>query len=149
MILSFTRIFHLGFGIHKCFIEKAQNLESKRADMRRSKLELYEDILTALVDKPLTVDTIAYACNMDCIALRQRLSFLAKNGMVEERTYKKKTRYALTRRGLAIFKTLTITRRLEKLQTTIKKMDEALKMIPALSEYNEEKTKRTRRNENY
>ncbi len=117
--------------------------------MRRSKLELYEDILTALVDKPLTVDTIAYACNMDCIALRQRLSFLAKNGMVEERTYKKKTRYALTRRGLAIFKTLTITRRLEKLQTTIKKMDEALKMIPALSEYNEEKTKRTRRNENY
>ena len=117
--------------------------------MRRSKLELYEDILTALVDKPLTVDTIAYACNMDCIALRQRLNFLAKNGMVEEKTYKKKTRYALTRRGLAIFKTLTIARRLEKLQTTIKNMDEALKALPAFSEYNEEKTKRTRRNENY
>jgi predicted transcriptional regulator len=117
--------------------------------MRRSKLELYEHILTALVDKPLTVDAIAYACNMDCIALRQRLNFLAKNGMVEENNYRKKTRYALTRRGLAIFKTLTITRRLEKLQTTIKNVDEALKMIPALSEYNEEKTKRTRRNENY
>jgi len=117
--------------------------------MRRSKLELYEDILTALADKPLTVDAVAYACNMDCIAIRQRLNFLAVNGMVEERNYKKKTRYALTRRGLAIFKTLTITRRLEKLQTTIKNVDEALKMIPALSEYNEEKTKRTRRNENY
>ena len=117
--------------------------------MRRSKLELYEDILTALADKRLTVDAVAYACNMDCVALRQRLNFLAKNGMVEENNYRKKTRYALTRRGLAIFKTLTITRRLERLQTTIKKMDEALKVIPALSEYNEEKTKRTRRNENY
>jgi len=111
--------------------------------MRRSKLELYEDILTALVDKPLTVDTVAYACNMDCIALRQRLDFLMKNGLVEEKNYKKKTRYALTRRGLAIFKTLTITRRLEKLQTTVKKIDEVLQALPALSEYNEEKTKRT------
>ena len=122
---------------------KRHHEESERADMRRSKLELYEDILTALADKPLTVDAVAYACNMDCIALRQRLNFLAKNGMVEENNYKKRKRYALTRRGLAIFKTLTIARRLEKLQTTIKKMDEALKMIPALSEYNEEKTKRT------
>jgi predicted transcriptional regulator len=117
--------------------------------MRRSKLELYEDILTALVDRRLTVDAVAYACNMDCIALSQRLDFLVKNGMVEEKIYKKQTRYALTRRGLAIYKTLTITRRLEKLQTTIQNVDEALKMIPALSEYNEETPKRTRRNENY
>ena len=117
--------------------------------MRRSKLELYEDILTALADKRLTVDTVAYACNMDCIALRQRLDFLLKSGLVEERNYKKKTRYALTRRGLAIYKTLTLTRRLEKLQTTVKDVDEALKLIPALSEYNEETSKRTRRNENY
>jgi predicted transcriptional regulator len=122
---------------------KRHHEESERAGMRRSKLELYEDILTALADKPLTVDNIAYACNMDCIALRQRLDFLLKNSLVEEKNYKKKTRYALTRRGLAIFKTLTITRRLEKLQTTVKKIDEALQALPALSEYNEEKTKRT------
>jgi predicted transcriptional regulator len=95
------------------------------------------------------VDTIAYACNMDCIALRQRLDFLLKSGLVEEKTCKKQTRYALTRRGLAIYKTLTITRRLEKLQTTIKNVDDALKMLPAFSEYNEETPKRTRRNENY
>ena len=117
--------------------------------MRRSKLELYEHILTALADKRLTVDAIAYACNMDCIALRQRLDFLVENDMVEEKNYKKRKRYALTRRGLAIFKTLNITRRLERLQTTINKMDDALTMIPALSEYNEEKTKRPKRNENY
>jgi predicted transcriptional regulator len=128
---------------------KRHHEESERAEMRRSKLELYEDILTALADKCLTVDAIAYACNMDCTALRQRLDFLVKNGMVEEKNYNKRKRYALTRRGLAIFKTLTITKRLERLQTTIKKMDEALKVIPALSEYNEEKTKRPKRNENY
>jgi predicted transcriptional regulator len=117
--------------------------------MQKSKLELYEDILRAIVDKPSTVDIIAYQCNMDCVALRQRLDFLVKNGLVEEENYKEKTVYALTRRGLAIFKTLNITRRLEKLQTTIKMIDEALQAIPALSEYHEEKTKRTRRNKNY
>ena len=117
--------------------------------MRRSKLELYEDILTALADKPLTVDAVAYACNMDCIALRQRLNFLIKNDLVEERNYAKKTRYALTRRGLAIYKTLALTKRLEKLQTNIKQIDEALKAIPSLSEYTAEKTKRQTQNKNY
>jgi len=112
--------------------------------MQKSKLELYEDVLRALVDKPSTVDIIAYECNMDCVALRQRLDFLMKNGLVEEEICNKKTVYSLTRRGLAIFKTLTITRRLEKLQTTIRMIDEALQAIPALSEYNEENTKRKR-----
>jgi hypothetical protein len=85
---------------------------------------------------------------MDCIALRQRLDFLVKNGLVEE-NYKKKTFYALTKRGLSIHKTLTITRRLEKLQTTTKMIDNALQSIPALSENSEETPKRKRRNENY
>lgn len=104
--------------------------------MQRSKLEIYEDILIALVDKPLTVDAVAFACNMDCFALSQRLTFLAENELVEETNCKKKTRYALTRRGLAILKTLTITRKLEKLQTTFKNVDKA----PRQSEPNETKT---------
>jgi predicted transcriptional regulator len=117
--------------------------------MQRSKLELYEDILYALVNKRLTVDAIAYACNMDCVALRQRLEFLLKNGLVEEKTFRKRTCYTLTRRGLAIFKTLALTKRLEKLQTTMKKIDEALQAIPSLSEYNAEKAKRKKQNKNY
>ena len=117
--------------------------------MRRSKLELYEDILYALVNKHLTVDAIAYACNMECVALRQRLEFLLKNGLVEEKNFRKRTCYALTRRGLAIFKTLALTKRLEKLQTTMKKIDEALQAIPSLSEYNAEKAKREKQNKNY
>jgi predicted transcriptional regulator len=117
--------------------------------MRRSKLELYEDVLTALADRHLTVDAIAYACSTDCVALHQRLDFLLKNGLVEERNYNNKTRYALTRRGLAIYKTLALTKRLEKLQTNIKQIDEALKAIPSLSEYTAEKTKHQTQNKNY
>jgi predicted transcriptional regulator len=117
--------------------------------MRRSKLELYEDILTALADKHLTVDAIAYACSMECFALRQRLEFLLENGLVEERHYQKKTRYALTRRGLAIYKTLSLTRHLEKLQINMKKINEALQDLPSLSEYNVEKAKSEKRNKNY
>jgi len=117
--------------------------------MRRSKLELYEAILNALVNKALTVDSIAYACNMDCIALRQRLNFLIQSGLVEERCYGKKTRYALTRRGLAIFKTLALTKHLERLQTNMKRIEEALQAIPALSEYDAETARRKKQNENY
>jgi predicted transcriptional regulator len=117
--------------------------------MHRSKLELYEDVLRALVKKPLTIDSIAYECNTDCVILRQRLEFLAKNGLIQEENYKNKTFYALTKRGIAIFKTLAITRRLEKLQTTIKILDDALQALPALPEYGEERTRRKRRNENY
>ena len=117
--------------------------------MRRSKLELYEDILTALVDRPLTLDAIAYACNVDCFALRKRLDFLLKSSLVEEKIYREKTRYALTRRGIAVYKTLALTKTLEKLQTNIKRIDEALQAIPALSEHNAEKGKRKKQNKNY
>src|SRR3972149_10670852 len=117
--------------------------------MRRSKLELYEDVMQALVNKPLTVDAIAYACCMDCVVLRQRIDFLIRNGLVEERTYKKGVLYALTGRGQAIFRTLAITKRLEKLQSTIKTIDEALQALPSLSEHIEEKTKQEQANKNY
>jgi predicted transcriptional regulator len=149
LILSFARVFRLRFGLHKCFIEKKAYAETERAVMRRSKLELYEEVLTALAEKHLTVDAIAYACNMDCFALRQRLEFLLKNGLVEERHYNKKTRYALTRRGLAIYKTLALTKHLEKLQTNMKKINEALQAIPSLSEHNAENAKRGKQNKNY
>ena len=110
--------------------------------MPKSKLELYEDILASLVNKPLTVDAIAYSCGMDCVILRQRLDFLLKNGLVEERTGKKTASFALTNRGLSIYKTLAITHRLKKLQTSIRMIDAAFRTIPALSEYSEEYNKR-------
>ena len=107
--------------------------------MKKSKLEIYEEVLSALANKPLTVDAIAYACNMDCITVSNRLDFLVKNGLVEERDYNKKNCYALTSRGLAIFKTLAITKKLERLQTSIKIIAESLQTLPALTEHGNKK----------
>lgn len=94
--------------------------------MKRSKLALYEEILYALTNKQLTVDAVAYSCNMDCVALRRRLEFLMQNDLVEEKTFRKITFYTLTGRGVAVSKTLALTKRLEKLQTTVKQIDKAL-----------------------
>jgi len=117
--------------------------------MRKSKLELYEDILCALVDRYLTVDSLAYECNMDCVAVSNRLEFLIKNGLVRETRCSTKTLFSLTTRGTAIYKTLAITKRLEKMKTTIKMIDEALQALPTLPEHNEDRPTRTRKNENY
>ncbi len=117
--------------------------------MHRSKLELYEEVLQALAKKPLTIDSIAYECSMDCIILNQRLEFLTKNGLIQKEVRKNKTFYALTKRGTAISKTLALTRRLEQLQTTMEQLDNALQELPTISEHVEAAPKRTRRNENY
>jgi len=107
--------------------------------MRRSKLESYEDILGALVKKPLTIDVIAYEINMDCTFLRKCLGFLMKYGLVEERSSSKKTLYAITERGVAVFKTLNFQKYLEKVVNTIKVMDEAFQVIPTISKRHDEK----------
>ena len=102
--------------------------------MRRSKLESYEDILGALVKKPLAIDGIAYKTNIDCITLRKRLDYLIKYSLVEERISSKKIVYAITERGVAVFKTLNFQKYLEMVADTIRAMDEAIHVIPIISE---------------
>jgi len=102
--------------------------------MRKSKLEAYEDILGALVKKPLTIDGIAYKVNMDCDTIRKRLDNLTKYNLVEKRTSNKKTLYAITERGVAVFKTLNFQKYLETVAGTIMAMDEAIHVIPMISE---------------
>ncbi|MFB3890090.1 MAG: winged helix-turn-helix domain-containing protein [Candidatus Bathyarchaeia archaeon] len=109
--------------------------------MRRSRLEAYEDILTALAERTRTLDSIAYECKMDCILLSQRLDFLLRNDLIEERSENQKTYYALTRRGSAIFKTLSLTKRLEKLQTEVSAQNEALQPVSTFSQHDEEATR--------
>jgi len=116
--------------------------------MPKSKLELYEDVLNALIDRYLTIDSIAYECNMNCVTLSKRLDFLIKNGLVKENRCSTKVLYSLTTRGTAISKTFAITRRLEKMKTTITMIDEALRALPLLPE-GEKKQKRIRRDESY
>ena len=97
--------------------------------MRRSKLRLYEDILCSLYSRAKTIDEIAFNTNMDCIALRLRVNFLLKNRLIEEKTGKKVVLYSLTPRGLSIYKNITITKRLEKLQTNLQKVNNNLKSM--------------------
>lgn len=106
--------------------------------MRKSKLESYEDILGALVKKPLTVDGIAYKTNMDCVTIGKRLDHLTKYNLVEKRTSTKKTLYAITERGVTVFKTLNFQKYLEMVAGTIMAMDEAIHVIPIISERDSE-----------
>lgn len=113
--------------------KKIDNKSARRVSMYRSKLEIYEAVLRALAKKPLIIDRLAYECNMDCVVLSQRLTFLAKNDLIQQGTRKGQTVYALTKRGLAVSKTLALTRRLEKLQTAKSSLGDAVQALPALS----------------
>ena len=84
--------------------------------MRRSKLELYQEILEALKDKLLNVDCLSYQTNIDCAVLKQRLNFLVQNGLIKEKTLKKGTLFAISYRGLAVLKALNVQRHMEQVK---------------------------------
>lgn len=111
--------------------------------MRRSKLECYEAILEALAKEPATVDRIGYLANMDCAVLGRYLAFLMENGLVEERESGKKTLYAITERGMAVFKTLNFQKYLEKVTASLKALDDALQAVPLISKSVDKQEKRT------
>lgn len=74
--------------------------------MRRSKLEMYVDILSVLAHRgPLKLTHVMYKSNVNCSVLSEYLEFLLKQGLVEERNVKKnRTVYAVTQRGLTVLK---------------------------------------------
>ena len=73
--------------------------------MRRSKLEMYVDILSALANRgPLKLTHVMYKANVNCSVLSEFLEFLLKQGLVEERNVKNRTVYAVTQRGLTVLK---------------------------------------------
>jgi len=74
--------------------------------VRRSKLEMYVDILSVLAHRgPLKLTHIMYKSNVNCSVLSEYLEFLLKQGLVEERNVKKnRIVYAVTQRGLTALK---------------------------------------------
>ncbi|MCW3986219.1 MAG: winged helix-turn-helix domain-containing protein [Candidatus Bathyarchaeota archaeon] len=74
--------------------------------MRRSKLEMYVDILKVLSQRgPLKLTHIMYKANVNCSVLKQYLEFLIQQNLVEERTVgKKRVVYAITQRGITVLK---------------------------------------------
>ena len=74
--------------------------------MRRSKLEMYVDMLRVLAHKgPLKLTHIMYKANVNCSVLKENLDFLLKQGLVEERTIgKRRVVFAVTQRGITVLK---------------------------------------------
>ncbi|KPV61697.1 MAG: hypothetical protein AOA66_1667 [Candidatus Bathyarchaeota archaeon BA2] len=74
--------------------------------MRRSKLEMYIDILKVLAHRgPLKLTHIMYKANVNCSVLKQYLDFLIKQNLVEEKTIgKKRIVYGITERGITVLK---------------------------------------------
>ena len=74
--------------------------------MRRSKLEMYVDILSVLSRRgPLKLTHVMYKANVNCSVLKEYLDFLIKQGLVEERPVRKgRGVYAVTQRGLIVLK---------------------------------------------
>ena len=75
--------------------------------MRRSKIEVYVDILKVLTQRgPLKLTHIMYKANLNCSILIQYLDFLIKQELVEERAVGgNSVVYACTARGTRILKT--------------------------------------------
>ena len=74
--------------------------------MRRSKMEMYVDILSVLARRgPLKMTHVMYKANVNCSVLKEYLEFLTKQGLVEERTVaKQRVVYAVTQRGITVLK---------------------------------------------
>ncbi len=102
--------------------------------MRKSKLELYEDILSALVDKNLSVDNIALLCNMEYATAIDLLNFLEKNQLVENNHSYIKVLYSLTTKGEEVYKALTKDKRLRKMKKSVKTIKETKYAPPSLVE---------------
>jgi predicted transcriptional regulator len=72
----------------------------------RSKLETYLDTLDLLAHKgPMNLSNIMNKPNVACYPSRNCISFLVKQGLVEEQTAEKnKALYVVTKRGIGVLK---------------------------------------------
>ena len=74
--------------------------------MRRSKLEMYIDILRVLAQRgPLKLTHIMYKANVNCSVLKEYLDFLIQQELVEEKTIgKKRIVFAVSEKGINVLK---------------------------------------------
>jgi predicted transcriptional regulator len=111
--------------------------------VRRSRLEIYADIIRSLAKQSLTLDEIAYEVSTNCLTLQDKLDFLVNHDIVSfEISRDNRVFYVLTRRGVAIFRTFSITERLEKLQGKNKTSAEALRIVSVLEQQDEEEPRK-------
>ena len=96
--------------------------------MRRSKLEMYVDILRVMAQRgPLKLTHVMYKANVNCSVLKEYLDFLIEQGLVEERTVgKRRVVYAITQRGITVLKYF------RELEQALPILEEARKAVPIL-----------------
>ena len=72
--------------------------------MRRSKLEMYLDILKVLSGSgQLKLTHIMYETNVNCCVLKGYLNFLMKQSLVEKRNVgRQRAAYSITQRGITV-----------------------------------------------
>ena len=106
--------------------------------MPRSKLEKYLSILEVLIPSPLKFEKISYKAKIEWNVLRRCLNFLISYKLVEERVAKKgSVIYAITERGLAVFKTLQAQKYFKKLRRILPVVEEANEVGPLLSKHSQ------------
>ena len=73
--------------------------------MRRSKMEMYIDILKVMAQNgPMKLTHVMYKANVNCSVLKQNLDFLIQQNLIEEQIVHKKRNktkisYAITEKG--------------------------------------------------
>ena len=74
--------------------------------MRRSKLEMYVDIVHVLAQRgPMKLSHIMYKVNLNCVVLKEALEFLIRQGLVEEKLAgKRRVVFLATQRGVTAVK---------------------------------------------
>ncbi|MGA3060137.1 MAG: winged helix-turn-helix domain-containing protein [Candidatus Bathyarchaeia archaeon] len=74
--------------------------------MRRSKLEMYVDILKVLAQRgPLKLTHVMYKANVNCKVLKEYLDSLIKQGLVEQKIIRRERLvYVITQLGVSVLK---------------------------------------------
>jgi len=104
--------------------------------MPPSKLDKYLNILEILVEQPQKTDQIANKTHLQRQVLKRQLNFLVSNGVVQKRASGgKQPVYAITERGLAVFKTLRAMKYFERLKETLPIVEEAREITAILSKH--------------
>ena len=100
---------------------------------------MYVDILSVLAHRgPLKLTHVMYKANVNCSVLKDHLDFLTKQGLVEEKTLRKRQIvYAVTQRGLMVLKYF------RELKQVLPILEEDQRQIPPIFQKQtlEEKTK--------
>ncbi|HXX87080.1 MAG TPA: winged helix-turn-helix domain-containing protein [Candidatus Acidoferrum sp.] len=115
-----------------------KNYADGQSDLRKTRLESYESILEALVDRPLMFSELALETQVHQPLLTRHLKFLIQNGLIEERLTQKAGLYAITEKGLTVTRVLNFPKYIRKIKGTIRTIEEAAEVINDLADENKD-----------